>query len=268
MVAMQELLAKHDAVIAMPHRGRLNLMTGLLGYPLEAIFAKLKGEKELPEGIPGSGDVLSHLWLDHKHSNGRHYRLLPNPSHLEAVNPVHMGVCRSTPSSLPIQIHGDAAFAGQGVIQETLQLSQLPHFSVSGTVHLIVNNQLGFTTPSHFGRSTEWASDPIRLLSSPVFHVSGDDPVEIVRATRAALEYRNQFKKDTLIDIICYRRWGHNELDEPAYTQPLMYKMIRERPLPGTLFAQRINFVRRYECLYIYVFRKLQRTFAKSITQG
>jgi probable 2-oxoglutarate dehydrogenase E1 component DHKTD1 len=249
LAAMREMLLAHPSdtsVICMPHRGRLNLMTGLLGYPLEALFARLKGRRELPDNIPGSGDVLSHLWLDQKNGQHRHI-LLPNSSHLEAVNPVHMGVVRSLQSSgtpvLPIQIHGDAAFSGQGVIQETLQLSQLPGFTVSGTLHLIVNNQLGFTTPSHLGRSTQYASDPVKMISAPVFHVSGDDPVEIVKATRVALAYRERFGKDALVDIICYRRNGHNELDEPSFTQPVMYKAIRERPLPGTSFAQHIQMV-------------------------
>lgn len=249
MVCLQELLSKLSVVIGMPHRGRLNLMTGLLHYPLEAVFAKLKGRKELPDSHAGSGDVLSHLWTDVNIDGARHV-LLPNPSHLEAINPVHMGATKSLGNTfLPIQIHGDASFAGQGVIQETLMLSQLPGFTVNGTIHVVVNNQLGFTTPPNLGRSTRFATDPLKMISAPIFHVSGDNIVEIVKASRTALAYKQAFNKDVGIDIVCYRKMGHNELDEPAFTQPLMYSKIRSRPLPGTLFAQSIQFVTKHCCL-------------------
>ena len=250
MVAMNSFLNDDDAsstaVIGMPHRGRLNVLTGLLKYPSEAMFAKILGGKELPERIPGSGDVLSHLWTDTMIKDKR-VILLPNPSHLEAVNPVTLGVARHfiniQNGVLPIQVHGDAAFSGQGIVQETLLLSGLPGFKVGGSVHIIVNNQLGFTTPSQLGRCSKHASDPMKMIDSPVVHVSGDDPEGILRASRECLMYRRQFKKDVLINIDCYRRHGHNELDEPSFTQPVMYRKIRSRDLPGTLYAKKIGLV-------------------------
>lgn len=235
-----------DIVIGMAHRGRLNLLTGLLKFPPVAMFQKMKGMSEFPEGVTGSGDVLSHLTssVDLEY-NGKHIHvtLLPNPSHLESVSPVVCGKVRGRLQSLkygdysgddckpeyrvlPVQVHGDAAFSGQGVIMETLAMSNVPHFNVGGSIHIVINNQLGYTTPGERGRSSQYCSDIMKMIAAPVIHVNGDCPEELVKATRLALEYRQKFQKDVLIDLVCFRRWGHNEMDDPTFTNPIMYEYI------------------------------------------
>lgn len=235
-------------MVTMPHRGRLNLMTVLMKYPAEAIFHKLAGKSELSENCDGSADVLSHLCLQNKvtiagNENGL-VTLLPNPSHLEAVNSVGLGAAyayqkyqKPEGNCLSVQFHGDAAFTGQGVVSECLQLSQLPNFSVGGTIHIICNNQLGFTTPAEYGRSTKYASDPAKAISAPIFHINADEPEEVAKVTCIAVEYQRRFKKDVVIDLIGWRKMGHNELDEPMFTQPKMYKNINERPSSGKKYA-------------------------------
>jgi probable 2-oxoglutarate dehydrogenase E1 component DHKTD1 len=181
--------------------------------------------------------------------NGKtiHVSLLPNPAHLEAVNPVSMGKTRSQlqamqdgafssdsnkpfgTSALNIQLHGDAAFTGQGIVQECLMMSGLPHFDIGGTIHLIINNQLGSTTPANRGRRTEYCTDLAKSIGAPVFHVNGDDPEALTLVTRLALEYRNKFRKDVFIDFNCWRRWGHNEMNEPTFTNPVQYEIINNR---------------------------------------
>ncbi|CAG8546415.1 38028_t:CDS:10 [Gigaspora margarita] len=236
-----------EAVLCMPHRGRLNLLTDLLHFSPTRLFHKIKGNPEFPEDLPATGDVLSHLaissTLEYGSAKPITISLLHNPSHLEAVNPVAMGKARAKQMDLIksetdcelgdrvmcIQLHGDAAFTGQGVIMESFGLSNLPHFSSGGSIHIVVNNQLGYTTPAQNARSSWYCSDIGKMINAPVIHVNGDFPEEVTRAVEMAFEYRNKFRKDVIIDLISYRRWGHNELDEPAFTQPLMYNNIRSR---------------------------------------
>ncbi|XP_048013795.1 probable 2-oxoglutarate dehydrogenase E1 component DHKTD1, mitochondrial [Megalobrama amblycephala] len=240
-----------DVVMGMPHRGRLNLLTGLLQFPPELMFRKMRGLSEFPENSPSIGDVLSHLTstveLDFGAGHPLHVTMLPNPSHLEAINPVTQGKTRgrqqvkqdgdySTDShSQPgdkvicLQVHGDASFSGQGIVTETFTLSNLPHYRVGGSIHLIVNNQVGYTTPSERGRSSLYCSDVGKMVGCAIIHVNGDDAEEVLRATRLAVEYQRRFRKDVIVDLLCYRQWGHNELDEPFFTNPAMYKIIRSR---------------------------------------
>ncbi|EGF80714.1 hypothetical protein BATDEDRAFT_19474 [Batrachochytrium dendrobatidis JAM81] len=237
----------HDAVLCMPHRGRLNLLSDLLTYDPAAIFAKVKGSSEAPAELNINADVLSHLAISTDIEVGGpekiHVSMLHNPSHLEAANPVALGKARARQMHLLeagneqdcyigdrvmcVQLHGDAAFAGQGVVTETLGLANLPHYTAGGSVHLIVNNQIGYTTPAMNARSTIYTSDVGKMINCPVIHVNGDFPEDVAYATSMAFEYRNKFHKDIIIDMIAYRRLGHNELDEPAFTQPVMYKKIR-----------------------------------------
>uniref|UniRef100_A0A8B9QST9 2-oxoadipate dehydrogenase complex component E1 n=1 Tax=Anas platyrhynchos TaxID=8839 RepID=A0A8B9QST9_ANAPL len=251
-----------DIILGMPHRGRLNLLTGLLQLPPELMFRKMRGLSEFPENSPAIGDVLSHLTssvdLDFGSHRPVHVTLLPNPSHLEAINPVAVGKTRGRQQSLLdgdyspessaqpgdkvicLQVHGDAAFSGQGIVPETLTLSNLPHFRVGGSIHLIVNNQLGYTTPPERGRSSLYCSDIGKIVGCAVIHVNGDDPEEVVRATRLAVEYQRQFRRDVIVDLLCYRQWGHNELDEPFFTNPSMYKIIRSRKSIPDTYAEHL----------------------------
>lgn len=258
-------LAAEDGVeqliFCMPHRGRLNLLTGMLNLPPEVLFRKLRGMSEFPDGIKGSGDVISHLTSSvDLNINGKflHVTMLTCPSHLESINPVSMGKTRARQEQLKdgayssdpnvrwsdkilnVQIHGDAAFSGQGVNQETLALSRVPHFEVGGTVHLIVNNQLGFTTPGDRGRSSMYCSDLAKMILAPVIHVNGDDPEMVVKASRIAMEYQRKFRKDVFIDMNCFRRWGHNELDDPTFTNPLVYHIIHSRRSVPDLYAEKL----------------------------
>ncbi|XP_008281470.1 2-oxoadipate dehydrogenase complex component E1 [Stegastes partitus] len=240
-----------DIVIGMPHRGRLNLLTGLLQFPPELMFRKMRGLSEFPDTSPAIGDVLSHLTssveLDFGAGHPLHVTMLPNPSHLEAINPVAQGKTRArqqlrkegdySPEEdaqpgdqvVCLQVHGDGSFTGQGIVPETLTISNLPHYRVGGSIHLIVNNQVGYTTPSERGRSSMYCSDVGKMVNCAVIHVNGDDAEEVLRATRLAVEYQRSFRKDVILDLICYRQWGHNELDEPFFTNPAMYKIIRSR---------------------------------------
>ncbi|XP_053572446.1 2-oxoadipate dehydrogenase complex component E1 [Bombina bombina] len=251
-----------DIVIGMPHRGRLNLLTGLLQFPPELMFRKMSGLSEFPENSPAIGDVLSHLTssvnLDFGSHQPLHVTMLPNPSHLEAINPVAVGKARAKQQSLCdgdysaesdaqpgdkvicLQVHGDASFSGQGIVPETFTLSNLPHYRVGGSIHLIVNNQLGYTTPADRGRSSLYSSDVGKIIGCAVIHVNGDDPEEVVRATRLAVEYQRHFRKDVIVDLLCYRQWGHNELDEPTFTNPGMYKIIRARKSIPDVYADRL----------------------------
>ncbi|CAG8448225.1 3748_t:CDS:10 [Gigaspora rosea] len=229
-----------EAVLCMPHRGRLNLLTDLLHFSPTRLFHKIKGNSEFPEDLPATAISST---LGYGSAKPITVSLLHNPSHLEAVNPVAMGKARAKQMDLIksetdcelgdrvmcIQLHGDAAFTGQGVIMESFGLSNLPHFSSGGSIHIVVNNQLGYTTPAQNARSSWYCSDIGKMINAPVIHVNGDFPEEVTRAVEMAFEYRNKFRKDVIIDLISYRRWGHNELDEPAFTQPLMYNNIRSR---------------------------------------
>jgi multifunctional 2-oxoglutarate metabolism enzyme len=229
-----------EAVIGMAHRGRLDVLTSVVGKSYSDIFREFEGA--LPLDLPqGSGDVKYHIGAEGKFTapSGKDLRVTvaSNPSHLEAVDPVVEGMVRAKQDLLdrpdeapvlPILIHGDAAFAGQGVVAETFAMSALHGFGNGGTVHVIVNNQVGFTTGSDYGRSSTYASDVAKMVQAPIWHVNGDDPEACVRAARLAFEFRQRFHKDVVIDMWCYRKWGHNEGDDPSFTQPLMYRKIKE----------------------------------------
>lgn len=228
-------------VLGMAHRGRLNVLANVVGKSYDQIFKEFEGHID-PESTQGSGDVKYHLGQSGKFVS-RSGKTIPiamaaNPSHLEAVDPIVVGMVRAEQdrindpesfSVLPLLVHGDAAFAGQGVVAETLNLSTIKGYRVGGTIHLIINNQLGFTTPPDSARSSEYATDVAKMVQAPIFHVNGDDPEACVHVARLAYAYRAQFHKDVVIDMVCYRRHGHNEGDDPSYTQPLMYKRIDAR---------------------------------------
>ncbi len=245
-------LKVEEIVIGMPHRGRLNVLANLMEKPLEAIFSEFQGESWMPEEILGAGDVKYHMGTStDREVDGHpiHLSLTPNPSHLEAVNPVVLGRVRAKQdqradqerrSVLGILMHGDAAFAGQGLVPETLQFCELPGYRVGGVIHVIVNNQIGFTTSPISARSSAYSSDVAKMIQAPIVHVNGDDPDAVVRAATAVVDYRNHFQKDAVIDIYCYRRFGHNESDEPAFTQPLMYSRIKGHPTTREIYAQRL----------------------------
>jgi 2-oxoglutarate dehydrogenase E1 component len=241
-----------ETIIGMAHRGRLNVLVNLLGKSPKDLFSEFEGQYDLAK-LRGSGDVKYHKGFssDLKTGSGNvHVALAFNPSHLEVVNAVVEGSVRARQERrgdalgdkvLPVQIHGDAAFAGQGVIMETLQLSQARGFSTGGSVHVIINNQVGFTTSDpHDARSTLYCSDVAKMVEAPIFHVNADDPEAVCFVTRFALEYRMKFHKDVVIDLVCYRRHGHNEADEPAATQPLMYQVIRKKPTARQLYADKL----------------------------
>ncbi len=242
----------HEIVIGMAHRGRLNVLANVVDKPLAQIFSEFEGELD-PASAQGSGDVKYHLGAAgiHRSAGGREIvvSVAPNPSHLEAVGPVVEGIVRPKQDRLgdarrerviPVLIHGDAAFAGQGVVAETLNLSQLEGYHTGGTIHLIINNQIGFTTRPDEARSTPYPTDVARMVQAPIFHVNSDDPEAAVRAVEIAFDYRQQFSKDVVLDMICYRRHGHNEADDPSYTQPLLYRKIKEHPSVAVLYAERL----------------------------
>jgi 2-oxoglutarate dehydrogenase E1 component len=239
-----------SAMMGMAHRGRLNVLVNIVGKSYEQLFGEFEGNID-PESIQGSGDVKYHLGQTGKFvsraGNEIPVELAANPSHLEAVDPVVVGMSRARMDAieppgnypvLPILIHGDAAFAGQGVVAETLNLSQIKGYRVGGTIHLIINNQLGFTTPPEAARSSEYATDVAKMVQAPIFHVNGDDPEACVRVAGLAFAYRQAFHKDVVIDMLCYRRQGHNEADDPSYTQPLMYKRIEARRSVRKLYTE------------------------------
>lgn len=240
-----------EAVIGMSHRGRLNVLATIIGKDLGRIFREFEGNVD-PDVPGGSGDVKYHLGATGIYATPAGPILLEvvaNPSHLEAVDPVLEGVARakqdrrgadSARRVLPILLHGDAAFAGQGVVAETLNLSQLPGYATGGTVHVVINNQVGFTTSTLEARSSVYATDIAKAVQAPIFHVNGDDPEAVVRSARRAFEFRQRFAKDVVIDLICYRRRGHNEADEPSYTQPLMYKLIDSHRSVRQLYLDRL----------------------------
>src|SRR5438552_1354429 len=245
-------LGIREFVVGIPHRGRLNVLANFMGKPFAAIFSEFQGNPANPEHVQGSGDVKYHLGTSgDREIGGRtvHLSLAANPSHLEAVDPVVLGKVRAKQHQrgdternqvVGILMHGDAAFAGQGLVAESLELSDLRGFGTGGTVHIIVNNQIGFTTSPSFARSSPYPSDVAKGVQAPIFHVNGDDPEAVVEVARAAVEYRQRFKKDVVIDLFCYRRHGHNESDEPAFTQPLMYRTIARHPTTRQLYAQRL----------------------------
>ena len=245
-------LGVKDIIIGMPHRGRLNVLVNVLAKPLRAIFNEFQGGSYKPKEVDGSGDVKYHLGASSDREfdgNKVHLSLTANPSHLEAVNPVVLGKARAKQeqydddtrrSVMPILLHGDAAFAGQGVVAECFGLSGLTGHRTGGTMHIVINNQIGFTTAPHFSRSSPYPTDIALMVEAPIFHVNGDDPEAVVHAARVATEFRQKFAKDVVLDIFCYRRFGHNEGDEPMFTQPLMYKSIKEQKTTLQLYSERL----------------------------
>ncbi len=245
-------LGVKEIVLGMPHRGRLNVLTNVMQKPYRAIFHEFHGGSASPEEVQGSGDVKYHLGTSADREfdgNPVHLSLTANPSHLEAVDPVVLGKVRAKQTQygdtsrgevLSILLHGDAAFAGQGLVAECFGLSQLKGYRTGGTIHIIVNNQIGFTTSPSFSRSSPYPSDSAKMVQAPIFHVNGDDPEAVVHVSKIATEFRQAFKKDVVIDMFCYRRHGHNESDEPAFTQPLMYRTIADHPTTRRIYARRL----------------------------
>jgi 2-oxoglutarate dehydrogenase E1 component len=245
-------LGIREFVVGMPHRGRLNVLANFVGKPFAAIFSEFQGNSTNPEHVHGSGDVKYHLGTSGDREVGGqtvHLSLAANPSHLEAVDPVVLGKVRAKQLQrsddershvASILMHGDAAFAGQGLVAESLELSNLTGFCTGGTIHIIVNNQIGFTTAPSAARSSPYPSDVAKGVQAPIFHVNGDDPEAVVEVARAATEFREEFRKDVVIDLFCYRRHGHNETDEPAFTQPLMYRTIARHPTTRQIYAKRL----------------------------
>ncbi|KAA9005238.1 2-oxoglutarate dehydrogenase E1 component [Histidinibacterium aquaticum] len=256
--AMEQVIKRGGAlgikeiVIGMPHRGRLSVLANVMQKPYRAIFNEFQGGSFKPDDVDGSGDVKYHLGASSDREfdgNTVHLSLTANPSHLEAVNPVVLGKARAKQDQLkdgdrtavlPVLLHGDAAFAGQGVVAECFQLSSIRGHRTGGTMHLVVNNQIGFTTAPHFSRSSPYPTDIALMVEAPIFHVNGDDPEAVVHAAKVATEFRQKFGKDVVIDMICYRRFGHNEGDEPMFTNPVMYKKIKGHKTTLTLYTERL----------------------------
>ncbi len=240
-----------EIIIGMAHRGRLNVLANVMGKPFTAIFAEFQGQSSTKQ-VLGSADVKYHLGTSSDREfdgNNIHLSLTANPSHLEFVNPVVIGKVRAKQTQrddveseavMPLILHGDAAFAGQGITAETLMIAELPGYRVGGTIHIVINNQIGFTTMPKFSRSGPYCTDVAKMLAAPIFHVNGDDPEAVVHVARIATEFRQKFKRDVVIDMFCYRRFGHNEGDEPAFTQPLMYKKIAKQKTARTLYNEQL----------------------------
>jgi 2-oxoglutarate dehydrogenase E1 component len=245
-------LGLEEIVIGMPHRGRLSVLANVMEKPYRAIFNEFQGGSFKPEDVDGSGDVKYHLGASSDREfdgNSVHMSLTANPSHLEAVNPVVLGKSRAKQDQLgdaertkvvSILLHGDAAFAGQGVVAECFALSGVRGHRTGGTIHIVVNNQIGFTTAPHFSRSSPYPTDNALVVEAPIFHVNGDDPEAVVHAARVATEFRQKFGRDVVIDMFCYRRFGHNEGDEPMFTNPAMYKRIKGHKTTLSLYTERL----------------------------
>ncbi len=245
-------LGMEEIVIGMAHRGRLNVLANVMGKPFTTMFAEFQGMATISDDVLGAGDVKYHLGTSSDRDfdgNNIHLSLTANPSHLEFVNPVVIGKVRAkqiqksdkeSVKVVPLLLHGDAAFAGQGIIAETFMISELPGYRVGGTIHIVINNQIGFTTMPQFSRSGPYSTDVAKMLDAPIFHVNGDCPESVVHAARICTEFRQEFKKDIVLDIFCYRRYGHNEGDEPAFTQPLMYKKIAKQETTRSKYANQL----------------------------
>ncbi len=238
-------------VLAMAHRGRLNVMANILKKRAQNIFWSFDDPR--PELSRGGGDVRYHLGYSSDWTTAAghqvHISLCFNPSHLEFVNPVALGRCRSKQDRIgdrrrsqvmTIMIHGDASFSGEGVVQETLNLSELQGYMTGGSLHIVLNNQIGFTTEAFQGRSTTYATDVAKMLQIPIFHVNGEDPEAVAQVVQLAMDFRKEFRRDVVIDLYCYRRWGHNEGDEPRFTQPLIYQAIDDRPSVGEIYLSKL----------------------------
>jgi 2-oxoglutarate dehydrogenase E1 component len=246
-------LGVKEIVLGMPHRGRMNVLTTVMGKPYAELLSIFHGNLDFPEWVASSGDVKYHLGVSSdREIAGRkvHLSLLANPSHLEAVDPVVLGKVRAKldiygdlekkTSVLGVMLHGDAAFCGQGLVPEVLSLSELRGYRTGGTVHIIVNNQIGFTTSPKYSRFTPYPTDVAKSVQAPIFHVNGDDPEAVSYVCRLAAEFRQEFGRDVVVDIFCYRKYGHNESDEPMFTQPIMYREISKKPLPAKIYSDRL----------------------------
>ncbi len=251
-------LGVREVVVGMAHRGRLNMLTNVLGKSYVAIFSEFQGSSAYPDSVQGSGDVKYHLGTStDRNINDKtlHVTMNPNPSHLEAVNPLVVGRVRAKQQQqagagnmpeeaqdkvMGLLLHGDAAFAGQGLVAETLALSELKGYASGGTVHVVINNQIGFTTNPRNSRFGPYCTDVAKMIQAPIFHVNGDDPEAVVHCASLAIDYRQRFNKDIVLDIYCYRRHGHNESDEPAFTQPIMYRTIKAQTSTRELYAQQL----------------------------
>ncbi len=244
-------LGTEEVMIGMAHRGRLNILSNIMGKSYESIFDGFEGN--VPDEVHGDGDVKYHLGYSSKHiaPSGKEIslKLAPNPSHLEAVNPVVEGFCRARADAhyegdydkiLPIVIHGDAAVAGQGIVYEVTQMAKLKGYETGGTLHFVINNQVGFTTDFEDARSSIYCTDVAKIIDAPVFHVNGDDPEAVVFVSKMAVEFREAFNRDVFIDMVCYRRYGHNESDEPKFTQPTLYNIIANHPNPREIYNQKL----------------------------
>src|SRR5690606_20700607 len=242
-----------EIIYGMAHRGRLNVLANVMAKPYRVIFHEFSGGTANPEDVGGSGDVKYHLGTstDREFDGIKvHMSLVPNPSHLEAVDPVVLGKARAQQAIrddlsqheqvLPVLIHGDAAFAGQGIVWECLGFSGVRGYNIGGCLHFIINNQIGFTTSPQFARSSPYPSDVAKGVQAPILHVNGDDPEAVTWACKLAIEYRQHFRRDIVIDMWCYRRFGHNEGDEPSFTQPLMYARIGQHPRVSEVYAERL----------------------------
>jgi 2-oxoglutarate dehydrogenase E1 component len=254
-------MGMEEIVLGMAHRGRLNVLAAVMGKPYNVIFHEFQGGSSTPDDVLGSGDVKYHLGASSDRSfdgNTVHLSLTANPSHLEIVNPVVLGKVRAKQTQMqtwaldedlaklrtrvmPLLIHGDAAFAGQGVVAECFAISGVRGHRTGGTIHFIINNQIGFTTAPRYSRSSPYPSDVALMVQTPIFHVNGDDPEAVTFAAKIATEYRQLFGKDIVIDMFCYRRFGHNEGDDPTMTQPLMYRRIKDQPTATSIYAQRLE---------------------------
>ena len=242
-----------EIVFGMPHRGRLNMLGNVMQKPFRVIFHEFSGGSANPDDVGGSGDVKYHLGTSTDREfdgNKVHLSLTPNPSHLEAVDPVVLGKVRAQQTIrhdedrsqvMPVLMHGDAAFAGQGIVAECFGFSGLTGYNTGGTIHFVVNNQVGFTTSPQFARSSPYPSDVAKIVQAPIFHVNGDDPEAVTYATKVATEFRQRFKRDVVIDMWCYRRFGHNEADEPSFTQPQMYARIAKHSPVSEVYAARLR---------------------------
>src|SRR5436190_11876400 len=241
-----------EITFGMAHRGRLNVLSNVMGKPYRAIFHEFAGGATNPADVGGSGDVKYHLGTssDREFDGNRvHLCLVPNPSHLEAVDPVVLGKARASQTCkgdkegdtvLPMLLHGDAAFAGQGIVAECFGFSGLPGYETGGTIHFIINNQVGFTTSPQYARSSPYPSDIAKSVQAPILHVNGDDPEAVTFCCKLAIEFRQCFNRDIVIDMWCYRRFGHNEGDEPSFTQPLMYAAIKTHPPISEIYGKKL----------------------------
>ncbi len=245
-------LGLKEIVLGMAHRGRLNVLTNVMHKPFAALFSEFQGNSAQPDSVEGSGDVKYHLGASADREfdgNMIHLSLTANPSHLEAADPVVVGKVRAKQDLrkdkdrkqvMGMLLHGDAAVAGQGVVGEVFHLSQLSGYTTGGTIHIVINNQIGFTTSPDYARSSPYCTDVAKAVQAPIFHVNGDDPEAVVHVARVATEFWHEFGKDVVIDVVCYRRHGHNEGDEPAFTQPLMYAQIKQQPTTRELYAEKL----------------------------